>query len=48
MLEVAALLMYEEGHDFYLSANGVWLTDFVSSRYVSLNQAPLNPPQETN
>ncbi|MET3034559.1 RNA 2'-phosphotransferase [Chryseobacterium sp. NRRL B-14859] len=27
--------MYEDGLSFYLSANGVWLTDFVDSKYIS-------------
>ncbi|WP_300691768.1 RNA 2'-phosphotransferase [Chryseobacterium sp.] len=27
--------MYEEGVVFYLSANGVWLTDFVDAQYIS-------------
>ncbi|MCJ7933948.1 MAG: RNA 2'-phosphotransferase [Chryseobacterium sp.] len=27
--------MYEDGLFFYLSANGVWLTDFVEAKYIS-------------
>ena len=27
--------MYEEGIEFYQSANGVWLTDFVDAKYIS-------------
>ena len=26
--------MYEDGYKFYLSENGVWLTDFVPSKYI--------------
>lgn len=29
--------MFEEGGEFYLSDNGVWLTDHVKSRYFELN-----------
>ena len=34
ILEVAAQEMHEEGHEFYLSTNGVWLTDHVAPRYL--------------
>jgi len=27
--------MYQDGKLFYLSANGVWLTDFVETKYIS-------------
>ena len=27
--------MHKEGVVFYLSANGVWLTDFVEAKYIS-------------
>jgi putative RNA 2'-phosphotransferase len=27
--------MYEEGIEFYQSANGVWLTEFVDPKYIS-------------
>jgi putative RNA 2'-phosphotransferase len=35
VLRVDAGRMYAEGHEFYLSRNGVWLTDFVSPEYVT-------------
>lgn len=34
VLQVAASEMVEEGHLFYLSANGVWLTDAVPTRFL--------------
>ena len=34
VLIVDAGKMYEDGFKFYLSANGVWLTDYVPSAYV--------------
>ncbi|MEL6545781.1 MAG: RNA 2'-phosphotransferase [Myxococcota bacterium] len=34
ILEVAAQEMHDEGHEFYLSANGVWLTEHVAPRYL--------------
>lgn len=36
IFEVAALQMQEDGHVFYLSENGVWLTDVVSAKYLKL------------
>ena len=33
---VSALAMYNDGYVFYLSDNGVWLTDFVPTKYISL------------
>ena len=35
ILEVAAGRMYRDGHTFFLSANGVWLTDAVPPAYLS-------------
>jgi putative RNA 2'-phosphotransferase len=35
ILEVAAGLMHRDGHTFFLSANGVWLTDAVPPAYLS-------------
>ncbi|MCX4243302.1 RNA 2'-phosphotransferase [Paraliomyxa miuraensis] len=34
VLEVAAHAMWTEGHRFWLSPNGVWLTDEVPARYL--------------
>lgn len=31
---VKALKMHEDGYKFYLSKNGVWLTDYVPSHYI--------------
>ncbi len=36
VLEVAAEKMRGDGHQFYLSANGVWLVDFVPASYLNL------------
>lgn len=35
MLHVDAAGMHEQGHDFYISANGVWLTDSVPAEYLT-------------
>jgi putative RNA 2'-phosphotransferase len=35
LLEVDAAGMHHDGHKFFLSANGVWLTDSVPPRYLS-------------
>ncbi len=35
ILRVAALTMYEAGHAFYRSANGVWLTDHVPPAFLT-------------
>lgn len=35
ILSVAAGAMHEDGHAFFLSENGVWLTEHVPSRYLS-------------
>jgi RNA:NAD 2'-phosphotransferase (TPT1/KptA family) len=37
ILKVDAGRMYREGHQFLLSANGVWLTDAVLPGYLSRN-----------
>ena len=34
MLEVATITMYQDGYKFYLSENGVWLTDEVPIEYL--------------
>ncbi len=36
LFRCAALLMYQQGHEFYLSANGVWLTDHVPTTYLEI------------
>jgi putative RNA 2'-phosphotransferase len=38
VLEVAAGRMQEDGYRFFLSANGVWLTEEVPSRYLQLDE----------
>lgn len=38
VLTIAAKQMYDEGLHFYLSDNGVWLTDFVDVKYISTSQ----------
>ena len=35
ILEIAAARMHREGHKFFVSANGVWLTDAVPPAYLS-------------
>jgi putative RNA 2'-phosphotransferase len=35
ILKVDAGRMYQDGHKFFLSANGVWLTDSVPPSYLS-------------
>lgn len=35
ILTIRTKEMYDNGIHFYLSANGVWLTDFVDARYIS-------------
>lgn len=34
VLTIDTKKMYEDGLDFYLSENGVWLTDFVDKKYI--------------
>lgn len=36
VLTIAAGQMHKDGCLFYLSANGVWLTDFVEAKYISV------------
>ncbi|MFA1510030.1 RNA 2'-phosphotransferase [Priestia aryabhattai] len=36
IVTVDAQKMYEDGYEFYLSENKVWLTDFVPTKYVKL------------
>jgi len=38
ILEVDAKSMHEEGYLFYLSENGVWLTDVVPKAFLSINE----------
>jgi len=38
VLEIEAGKMYADGHKFYLSPNGVWLTEFVPPHYLSLHK----------
>lgn len=38
ILKVEAKGMAEQGFDFYLSNNGVWLTDFVPAEFISVNE----------
>ena len=37
ILHIQSGVMYKEGYAFYLSANGVWLTDNVPARYIEFN-----------
>jgi putative RNA 2'-phosphotransferase len=34
VLRIDAKVMYNDGHKFFLSVNGVWLTDEVPARYL--------------
>ena len=34
VLRINARQMHDDGHQFYLSNNGVWLTDFVAPNYL--------------
>ena len=43
ILEVAAKAMADTGHAFYLSENGVWLTDHVPPQFLSERSFELNP-----
>ena len=36
ILEVAAGRMHRDGHSFFVSANGVWLTDAVPPGYLTM------------
>lgn len=37
VLEINSEQMYKDGVKFYLSNNGVWLTDYVDVKYITLN-----------
>ena len=37
ILSVSSLAMYNDGYRFYLSDNGVWLTEFVPVKYISVS-----------
>jgi putative RNA 2'-phosphotransferase len=39
VLRVLAGMMHRDGYSFYLSANGVWLTESVPPRYIDLQEA---------
>ena len=36
VFEINAKQMHEDGIKFYLSKNGVWLTDYVDTKYIKL------------
>lgn len=36
VLKIDAVQMYKDGFQFYLSKNGVWLTKFIPSKYITL------------
>lgn len=36
VLKINAQQMYHDGYKFYLSRNGVWLTEFVSTEYIEV------------
>jgi len=38
ILEIKAGEMFANGHKFYLSDNGVWLTDYVPAQFITNNQ----------
>lgn len=40
LLEVEALAMSRNGHDFFMSANGIWLTRSVPAAYLRFPDAP--------
>lgn len=37
VLEIMSLKMAENGHEFYLSENNVWLTDFIPTEFIKNN-----------
>ena len=39
VLRVLTGMMHRDGYSFYLSANGVWLTESVPLRYIDLLEA---------
>lgn len=43
VLEIDAAAMVAAGHVFYLSANGVWLTDAVPARFCGQSSEPTRP-----
>ncbi len=38
LLQVAALKMHEAGHEFFVTPNGVWLTDHVPPEFIQTDQ----------
>ncbi|MFY0673132.1 MAG: RNA 2'-phosphotransferase [Bacteroidia bacterium] len=36
IFKIAALTMHHDGKPFYISENGVWLTDFIEPKYISI------------
>jgi putative RNA 2'-phosphotransferase len=34
VLIIKALMLYKTGHEFFLSENGVWLTEHLPSKYI--------------
>ncbi|MET8942882.1 RNA 2'-phosphotransferase [Streptomyces sp. NPDC004542] len=44
VLPVDAAAMHRDGHVFHVSANGVWLTKAVPSRYLRFSEAPGGRP----
>jgi putative RNA 2'-phosphotransferase len=40
LLRVEALAMFKDGYRFFLSENGVWLTDHVPVKYISVIELP--------
>lgn len=37
ILKIDSKMMYEDGIMFFISENGIWLTDFVDKKYITLN-----------
>lgn len=42
IFKVQAKQMHQDGHKFYLSANGIWLTEHVAPKYLKLLQSVKN------
>ncbi len=38
ILNIDSKTMFEDGYDFFLSDNGVWLTDIVPAKYISIHE----------
>ena len=38
VLEINSKLMYEKGIKFFISENGVWLTEYVSPEYIQIKK----------